>query len=83
MTLKKFVNLEYVVCSACGGPVRSDEANRRKELAEKDTCYCPGLPFPHEKATILGCIKHPLDPEDWTEEQNRQYQNIMETKRSL
>lgn len=82
-TLKKFVNLENVVCGVCGGPVRSDEKNRRNEMAKADTCYCSGLPFPHKKATILGCINHPLDPEDWTKEQNRRYQTTMETKRSI
>lgn len=71
-----------VECPICGGETRCVEAERRRELAKQDTCNCLPIPFPHKKGAVLGCEHHPKDFNDWTIEDQRQYQGMLETARS-
>ena len=59
----------------------SCEAARRRELAKQVRCYCNGVPFPHRAGSILGCDSHPVHPDDWTKDQERQYEGMMRTPR--
>lgn len=69
----------YWRCPTCGGPAYSDEMNRRRELAQQDTCHC--LPFPHRRGSIMGCNHHPKPVDEWTDEDRRDYQDMLETPR--
>ena len=73
---------EEIKCAMCGGNTYSCEASRRKERAKQVRCLCYNIPFPHEKGSILGCEFHWKDPDDWTLEDQRQFQGMMETPRS-
>lgn len=82
MTFKKKPIVADLSCPMCGGNVRSVEADRKREMAKQDTCYCHGIPFIHKKGSILGCHHHPKHPDDWTTDDDRQYQSMMEVPRS-
>jgi len=68
-------------CEHCGGRVRSDEKNRKNEMAKKESCFCKFIPFRHKKAEFLGCEHHPLPFEDWTENHHQQFQSMLEVHR--
>lgn len=70
------------VCPSCGGRAYSDEQNRRNELAKQERCHCNGVPFPHRKGSILGCDHHPVDPLEWSPEQEAQYEAMLAVPRS-
>jgi hypothetical protein len=47
-------------CPVCGSEnVKSVELERRREAAKKDVCRCDAYPFPHDRATLVGCRFHP------------------------
>ena len=62
--------------------VISVEMERRQELANQETCKCSFIPFPHRKGTVLGCEHHPKPFDEWTEDDERDYQYMLETPRS-
>jgi len=86
-TLKKHPDL-YVknkyVCPVCGGYAYSDEQNRRNEMAKRENCECPMYPFKHAKGSLRACIYHPKEIAgvEWTEEEIRDYEACMRTRRS-
>jgi hypothetical protein len=79
-----YVIARYRNCPVCGSSnVRSDESNRRREmikrLATKKICH---VLFPHEHGTLFGCECHAKHPDDWTEDEYRQAEGMLATKRS-
>jgi hypothetical protein len=60
----------------------SVEAERRREYLAKQICKCNMIPFPHEKGTVLGCEYHPKPPEQWDQQDEYDYQAMLETPRS-
>ena len=72
-----------VKCPRCKSTnVRDVEMQRRAETLRQNTCLCNGIPFPHRHASILGCDDHPKAFEDWTQEDEQQYREMLETPRS-
>lgn len=79
----KYKRASATNCPHCGGSnIKSVEAQRRREYAKKDICYCNPIPFPHENKSIMGCINHPKPYDEWTDEDHEQYQAMLETPRS-
>ena len=78
----RYIQRWRVMCPSCGGHAYIDEYNRRRELEGRDQCHCNGIPFPHQRGSILGCDSHPKAPEDWTMEDEYQYQAMLETPRT-
>lgn len=86
-TLRKAPELyvHQVRCPVCrSGNVRSVEAERRRELAARDTCWCRQYPFPHERGTLVMCPFHPdrlagLAP---TEEEQLQHEKTLGRSRT-
>ncbi len=77
-----YVRRSKVLCPSCGGQAYSDEKTRKAELAKQETCMCPSIPFPHRLGSILGCDHHPKPTEDWTDEDQWQYEAMWNTPRS-
>jgi len=51
------------VCKACGGALKADKAQTRRNRA--NTCKCDGLPYPHRRASTVWCCEHPIGPLDY------------------
>ena len=69
-------------CVVCGGPLRSIEAERRRELAKQETCYCGPIPFPHREGSLRFCEHHPLVDVEPTDEEWEDYEGMCMTPRS-
>ena len=70
------------MCPSCGGHAYIDEGNRRKELAKQDTCHCHNIPFPHRRGSVLGCESHPKPMDQWTIDDERDYEAMLATPRT-
>lgn len=69
-------------CTKCGSTViYSVEEIRRRELANQERCTCQNIPFPHRKGSIKACVHSPHFNEPWTQEEEHQYQMMIETPR--
>ncbi len=72
-----------VKCPECGSiHVNDVELQRRVEMKNQDTCNCMNL-YPHRRGSLLGCVDHPKDMDDWTFEEIQQYLGMMNTPRGV
>lgn len=77
-----YVRDSSIACLRCKSlNVRSDEVNRQAEQDRAEHCYCHGVPFKHKVGSIMGCSKHPLDLEQWTDDDHQNYQAMLDTIR--
>lgn len=44
----------------CGGTLYDYSSDRKRNRAR--TCYCDGVPYPHNKGTLVWCSEHALGP---------------------
>lgn len=54
------------LCPACGNDsLKLDAAHYRRKRKLK--CVCPGVPYPHERGTVVGCEHYakPMTEEMW------------------
>lgn len=58
-----------IKCPNCGSTHLQDvEAERQRERARQDTCYCMQYPFPHRAGSLRFCEQNPNDAEVTEEE---------------
>ena len=72
-----YVQRWRVACPSCGGLAYSDEANRQREYAKREAsgnvCRCNGVPFRHQRGSIMGCASHESANREWTYEEEQDH----------